>query len=139
MLAGHTHRNAIAARRSSSGGYWLITTASIVDWPQQWRAVRLVETAAGGVALESWMVDHTGRPNDEASLAGISRDLAFLDAQGGRPNGAAGPPTARNVRLHLPPRRPRPPARPGVPGPLPPTAAPERLGAGDTVASAATA
>lgn len=135
VLAGHTHRNAIEPRRSRAGGYWLITTASIVDWPQQWRSLRLVETAGGGVALETWMVDHTGRPNDEASLAGIARDLAFLDPQGGRPAHAAGPASARNVRLHLPAgRRPRPPARPGLPRPLPPERAPSRLGAGDTLA-----
>jgi 3',5'-cyclic AMP phosphodiesterase CpdA len=135
VLAGHTHRNAIAPRRSAAGGYWLITTASIIDWPQQWRALRLVQTAGGGVALETWMVDHTGRPNDEGSLAGIARDLAFLDPQGGRPAHAAGPPTARNVRLFLPPRAPRAPATLGTPRALPPPTAPERLGAGDAVAS----
>jgi 3',5'-cyclic AMP phosphodiesterase CpdA len=136
VLAGHTHRNAIAPRRSPVGGYWLITTASIVDWPQQWRALRLVETAGGGIALETWMVDHTGRPNDEDSLAGIARDLAFLDPQGDRPAHAAGPPTARNVRLFLPPRAPRAPKTPGTPRALPPPTAPERLGAGDAVAAA---
>ena len=136
VLAGHTHRNAIVPRHSPAGGYWLITTASIIDWPQQWRALRLVQTVGGGVALETWMVDHTGRPNDEGSLAGIARDLAFLDPQGGRPAHAAGPPSARNVRLFLPPRAPRAPARPGTPRALPSPTAPERLGAGDAVASA---
>jgi hypothetical protein len=135
VVAGHTHRNAIAPRRSQAGGYWLITTASIIDWPQQWRALRLVQTTGGGTALETWMVDHAGRPNDEDSLAGIARDLAFLDPQGGRPAHAAGPPAARNVRLFLPPRKPRPPATPGTPRALPPATAPERLGAGDAVAS----
>jgi hypothetical protein len=135
VVAGHTHRNAIVPRRSATGGYWLITTASIVDWPQQWRALRLVETRGGAVALETWMVDHTGRPNDEESLAGIARDLSFLDPQGGRPSHAAGAPSARNVRLHLPARPRRPPRRPGVPRALPSTAVPDRLGAGDAVAA----
>ena len=135
VVAGHTHRNAIAPRRSPAGGYWLITSASIIDWPQQWRALRLVRTAGGGVALETWMVDHTGRPNDEGSLAGIARDLAFLDPQGGRPAHAAGPPAARNVRLFLPARPPRAPATPGTPRAIPPVTAPERLGAGDAMAS----
>lgn len=133
VLAGHTHRNAIAARRSRAGGYWLITTASVVDWPQQWRVLRLVETRGAGLALETWMVDHTGRPNDEGDLAGIARDLAFLDPQGGRPARAAGPHAARNVRLFLPPRPIRAPARPGRPRPLPPPRAQATLGAGDTV------
>jgi 3',5'-cyclic AMP phosphodiesterase CpdA len=134
VLAGHTHRNAITPRRTRLGGYWLITTASIVDWPQQWRALRLVETRGGGIAIETWMVDHAGRPNDEDSLAGIARDLAFLDPQGGRPNHTAGRPEARNVRLHLPPRAPRPPRHPGVPRALPPQTAPDRLGVGDALA-----
>jgi len=133
VLAGHTHRNAIVPHPGPAGGYWLITTASIVDWPQQWRALRLVATRGGGVALETWMVDHTGRPGDEGDLAGIARDLAFLDPQGGRPGHAAGAPSVRNVRLHLARRVPRAPVRPGVPRALAPAPPPDRLGAGDTV------
>ncbi|MBD0282218.1 MAG: metallophosphoesterase [Thermoleophilaceae bacterium] len=134
VLAGHTHRNAIAPRRGAAGGYWLITTASIVDFPQQWRALRLIATERGGVALETWMVDHAGQPNDEDDLAGIARDLAFLDPHGGRPARAAGPPSARNVRLHLPTRQLRQPRRrrrlPALP---PPSATPATAGAGDAL------
>ena len=54
---------------------------------------RLRETERG-VALETWMVDHDGR-----GLAGISRELAYLDAQGGRPQRFAGVPPDRNARL----------------------------------------
>jgi 3',5'-cyclic AMP phosphodiesterase CpdA len=129
VLAGHTHRNEIVPRRSPAGGYWLVTTASIVDFPQQWRALRLVETRRG-IALETWMVDHAGRPNDESDLAGIARDLAFLDPQGGRPAGAAGPPAARNVRLHLPARRLQPARRPPRPS-LRTTPPADTGGAGD--------
>jgi 3',5'-cyclic AMP phosphodiesterase CpdA len=133
VLAGHTHRNAIEPRRGTAGGYWLVTTASIVDFPQQWRALRLVATPRGGVALETWMVDHAGRPNDEDDLAGIARDLAFLDSQGGRPANAAGPPAARNVRLHLPARPLRPPRRRRrLPALAPPSAPPATAGAGDS-------
>ncbi len=131
VLAGHTHRNAIEPRPAPAGGYWLVTTASIVDFPQQWRALRLVETHTGGVALETWMVDHAGRPGDESDLAGIARDLAFLDPQGGRPAAAAGPPNARNVRLHLPARRLRPAKRPPRPPSLPAPEPSAGGGAGD--------
>jgi hypothetical protein len=131
VMAGHTHRNEIRPRRAPAGGYWLVTTASVVDFPQQWRALRLVETRGGAVSLECWMVDHAGRPNDESDLAGIARDLAFLDPQGGRPAGAAGPRAARNVRLHLPARRLVPARRPPRP-PAPPPAVPSGGGgAGD--------
>jgi hypothetical protein len=80
------------------------------------------------------MVDHSGRPNDEDDLAGIARDLAFLDPQGGRPARAAGPPSARNVRLHLSPRPLRPPRRrPRLPALPPPSAPPAMSGAGDAL------
>ncbi|WP_205699565.1 hypothetical protein [Conexibacter sp. SYSU D00693] len=130
VVAGHRHRNVVEPRRTPAGGYWLVTTSSLVDTPQQWRALRVVETDRGSVALETWMVDHAGRPDDEGDLAGIARDLAFLDAQGGRPFGAAGPPEARNARLHLPRRAPRPPRRAGTRPARPPRPAPER-GIGD--------
>jgi len=94
-ISGHRHRNAITPRRS--GPYWLVETASLADFPQQARLFRLVRTAGGGVALETWMVDHGG-----AGLAGVSRELAFLDAQGGRPQGLRGRPEDRNARLRLP-------------------------------------
>ena len=58
---------------------------------------RLREARGGGVVLETWMVDHDGR-----GLAGIARELAYLDAQGGRPQGFAGRPTDRNARLFVP-------------------------------------
>lgn len=93
-ISGHAHRNEIAPRRA--GGYWMIATASLVDFPQQARAFRLVRTDRG-VALETWMLDHAG-----AGLAGAARELAFLDAQGGRPQRFAGARGDRNVRLFLP-------------------------------------
>jgi 3',5'-cyclic AMP phosphodiesterase CpdA len=90
-VAGHTHRNAIRRR----GRLWLITTASLVDWPQQARAFRVVRTTRG-VALETWMLDHGPGPG---GLAATSRQLAYLDAQGGRPAHFAGRRADRNARL----------------------------------------
>jgi 3',5'-cyclic AMP phosphodiesterase CpdA len=92
-LAGHTHANLIEPR----GGYWLISTASLIDYPQQARALRVLRTAGGGVAIQTWMLDHTF-PGD---LGTISRQLAYLDAQGGRPKGFAGGRLDRNVTLYL--------------------------------------
>ena len=94
VLAGHTHRNSIEPRAH----YWLINTASLIDYPQQARALRVVRTAGGGIAIETWMLDHTG-----SELGAISRQLAYLDAQGGRPKGFAGGRLDRNVTLYRAP------------------------------------
>jgi hypothetical protein len=94
-LSGHTHRNLIEPR----GRYWLISTASLIDYPQQARALRVVRTAGGGVAIQTWMLDHTGPGN----LGTISRELAYLDAHGGRPQGFAGGRLDRNVTLYVAP------------------------------------
>jgi hypothetical protein len=100
LLHGHTHRNQIVARAGAAGGYWVIGTASLIDYPQQVRALRVLTTAGGGIAIQTWMLDHDlpGR------LGAISRQLAYLDAQGGRPNGFAGGHADRNATLYLPAR-----------------------------------
>ncbi len=95
-LNGHTHRNAISPRPTAAGGYWMITTASLIDYPQQARALSIRATAGGGVAIHSWMLDHAG----DGTLGRIARQLSYLDAQGGRPQGFAGSPADRNVVLY---------------------------------------
>ncbi|MFZ0384326.1 MAG: hypothetical protein WAL22_01565, partial [Solirubrobacteraceae bacterium] len=96
-LNGHIHRNEIRARRTAAGGYWLITTASLIDYPQQARALTVQATRNGAVAIRTWMLDHVDEP---LGLGQISRQLAYLDAQGGRPQGFAGAHADRNVILH---------------------------------------
>jgi 3',5'-cyclic AMP phosphodiesterase CpdA len=95
-LCGHTHRNQITPRATGAGGFWQIETASLIDYPQQARALRVLETSGGGVAIQTWMLDHVfpGR------LGSISRELSYLDAQGGRPQGFAGTRQDRNVTLY---------------------------------------
>jgi hypothetical protein len=91
-ISGNRHKNVIARHHR----FWLVGTSSLADFPQQARMFRLRATA-GGVALETWMVDHDGR-----GLAGVSRELAYLDAQGGRPQSFAGIAADRNARLYVP-------------------------------------
>ncbi len=95
-LSGHTHRNEVVPQPTSTGGYWQISTASLIDYPQQARALRVVATADGGVAIQTWMLDHVF----PGALGTISRELSFLDAQGGRPQGFAGGRLDRNVVLY---------------------------------------
>jgi hypothetical protein len=103
-ISGHGHRNRIEPR----GRYWTISTASLIDFPQQARMFRLRERA-----LETWLVDHDGR-----GLAGTARELAFLDAQGGRPQNYAGTRQDGNVRLYprVSPSGRTPAGEPGPPG-----------------------
>jgi 3',5'-cyclic AMP phosphodiesterase CpdA len=91
-ISGNRHKNVVTRHRR----FWLIGTSSLADFPQQARMFRLRRTSTG-VALETWMVDHDGK-----GLAGISRELAYLDAQGGRPQHFAGTRNDRNVRLYVP-------------------------------------
>jgi 3',5'-cyclic AMP phosphodiesterase CpdA len=93
VIHGDTHRNEIVPR----GHYWLIGTSSLADYPQEARAFELDRTANGGLVLQTWMVDHD--PSDR--LAEISRQLAYLDFQGGRVQRFAGTRLDRNVRLYV--------------------------------------
>jgi Calcineurin-like phosphoesterase len=95
-IHGDTHRNSIEARPTRAGGYWLVSTSSLVDYPQQVRAFRISATADGGVVLQTWMLNTDSR----VLLASISRQLAYLDVQGGRPQGFAGTRADRNANLY---------------------------------------
>jgi 3',5'-cyclic AMP phosphodiesterase CpdA len=98
-VAGNVHRNRVRPHVTAAGGYWVIETSALADFPQQGRMLRLSETPGGGRVLETWMVEQEGR-----GMAGVARELAFLDAQGGRPQGHQGVRGDRNVRLFLPSR-----------------------------------
>jgi metallophosphoesterase (TIGR03767 family) len=124
---GHTHVHAIRAVREDGapGGFWQVTTASHIDWPQQARIVELLETGHG-LVLACTVLDsaapashRAGRPDpaglaDAARLAALARELAANDWQVRdqiTADGGAGARTAadRNVLLAI--DWPRPPAR----------------------------
>ena len=88
-LNGHIHRNLITLH----GGFWEVTTASIVDWPSQGRLVEVFETHEGQVAIATTMLDHDGE-----GLAGLHRELAGNASDYfGFDSGSAGRPQDRNA------------------------------------------
>jgi metallophosphoesterase (TIGR03767 family) len=114
-LNGHTHVHAVTAVTGPDGtGFWQITTASHIDWPQQARIVEFLATQRG-LVIGCTVIDsaapaayRSGRSaagrTDPVGLASLARELAANDwqvrdlitADGGA--GAGGAPD-RNVLL----------------------------------------
>jgi metallophosphoesterase (TIGR03767 family) len=109
-LNGHTHSNAVRARRDPADparGFWEVTTCAIMDWPCQTRLVELAD-AGGHLSIVCTMVDHDTPPapssldtNDD--LAALHRELAANSPLGGHGSALAGGPPDRNVELRLRP------------------------------------
>ena len=57
-LNGHTHLNQILAHRRAGGGFWEITTASCIDFPQQQQVVELVDNRDGTLSIFTTVLDH---------------------------------------------------------------------------------
>jgi hypothetical protein len=87
---GHTHVHAITAIRQDGypGGFWQVTTASHIDWPQQARIIELLETGRG-LAIACTVIDSAApasyRDGEDtagpAELAALARELAANDWQ----------------------------------------------------------
>ena len=84
---GHTHIHAITPVRQdpAARGFWQVTTASHIDWPQQ---ARLIEFLAvdGALAICCTVIDSYapasyGDAEGTAGLAALSRELAANDWQ----------------------------------------------------------
>ena len=83
-LNGHTHLNQILAHAGPHGGFWEITTASCIDFPQQQQVVELVDNRDGTLSLFTTVLDHAspvtpGSSGSYADLASQSRELAAND------------------------------------------------------------
>jgi metallophosphoesterase (TIGR03767 family) len=113
---GHTHVNTVTPvprADGRAGGFWQLTTASHIDWPQQARLIELVAYADGTLAIYATIVDHAGPASaadplaDTLALASLSRELGANDWQErARPkpdvDGRRGSLGDRNVQLLLP-------------------------------------
>ena len=109
LFNGHTHQHTVTPHPDPAGyhpGFWEVTTAALLDYPQQGRLVDLVGFDDGSLSLDITLVDHAGPmdpeldgPRDTLTLAGISRLLGRLDFRFPHPATAAG---HGSVRLWLP-------------------------------------
>ena len=116
-LAGHVHGNTVRLHASPHGGLLEVTTASLIDWPQQGRLVEILEHPEGGFVVAMTVVDHGGwwpeyesdlaaMLADPVALAGLSRVLAANDFRARQHPTAlqwmAGRPEARNATWRVP-------------------------------------
>jgi hypothetical protein len=123
FIVGHEHLNRIVAHerqpagRQPRGGFWEITTASHIDWPQQSRLIEMFDNGDDSISIVATILDHAAPPRPVAwprkgrgaaasLLASVSRELSFNDpharnAEDGRPD-ARGAASDRNVELLLP-------------------------------------
>ena len=108
-LNGHTHTNAVRARRDpgdSARGFWEVTTCSVVDWPCQTRLVEIVD-AGGHLSIVCTMVDHDsplapGSLQTIDDLAALHRELAANMPVIGADSTRSGLTGDRNADLRLP-------------------------------------
>jgi metallophosphoesterase (TIGR03767 family) len=158
---GHSHVNRITPvpdPTGQSGGFWEISTAAHIDWPEQARLVEIVDNCDGTLSIFGTLIEHAAPASVDVTdpgaatvteLASLSRELSANEPQASP--AALGAPTDRNVELVI--RSPftvcaapgtapvAPPSQPrgGGTGRLPATGAggPAAAGAALTVAAGA--
>jgi metallophosphoesterase (TIGR03767 family) len=86
---GHTHVNTVTAHLrkggSGPGGFWEITTASCIDFPQQQQTIDVVDNRDGTLSIFTTVLDHDAPVRtsvddlSQQGLAAWSRELAAND------------------------------------------------------------
>ena len=86
LLNGHRHKHRVTPHKGEfeNGGFWEITTASLIDYPQQSRIVELMDNGDGTLSIAATLVDHStpesvlyeGKQTAQ-SLAALSLELAM--------------------------------------------------------------
>ncbi len=105
---GHTHINTIKAHpNGKGGGFWEITAASCVDYPQQQQLLEFIDNRDGTLSIFATTLDHAASSawteNDfsPTGLASLSRELSANDWIENPPM-RVGSPLDRNTELLLP-------------------------------------
>lgn len=77
-LAGHEHRHHVEwiGPQDGTTGFWMVETASHIDWPQQSRTVEVVQDKVGDIYIGLSVVDHVAGSN--YSLAQTPLEIAAL-------------------------------------------------------------
>lgn len=82
-LAGHEHRHHVEwiGPKEREIGFWLVETASHIDWPQQSRTVEVVQAADGDIYIGLSVVDHIAGSDYSSAqtpveIAALSRALS---------------------------------------------------------------
>ncbi len=86
-VSGHVHRHWVRPLQrprhwAVPGGLWQVSTASLIDWPQQSRVVELALNGDGTLSIFTTVLDHAaplvGQPSspDPLALAALSRSLS---------------------------------------------------------------
>lgn len=106
---GHLHRNAVWPRPSKYGthGFWEVSTASHIDFPQQARIIEIIDNNDGSLSISGVMVDHSdplsldySRPLSATHLAALSAELS-MNAPDSTPVNGPGTDKDQNVELLL--------------------------------------
>ncbi len=108
-LNGHTHTHTIRAhaRPEGTGGFWEVTTASCIDYPQQQQVVDICDNGNGTLSINTVTLDHASpaqwTPGDlsQVGIASLSRELSANDWVAS-PLAMSGSPLDRNTELLLP-------------------------------------
>lgn len=109
---GHTHRNRVTPRPHPTGanqGFWEISTAAHVDWPQHARLIEVADNRDGTISIFATLIEHAAPATPEElteptgdqvlRLSSLARELAWNDPHVHAD--AAGSPEDRNVELVL--------------------------------------
>ncbi|MCL4434695.1 MAG: hypothetical protein M1399_08040 [Actinobacteria bacterium] len=118
-MNGHTHAHRVSFipalnPQSATHGIWQITTASLIDWPQQSRIVEIgIDSQTGELLIVSTVLDHAapidprgGGLDDPLTLASWSRELAanhWIHRNDGYEPVGRGQYFDRNVIIRIPP------------------------------------
>ena len=108
-VAGHVHRNEIAARVSSHNqrwGYWEVVSSAVMDWPSQLRMCEIVDHGDGYISIFTEMLNNPAPllPDESlnrGSLASIHRLLSANAPAAGIDSKRYGSKVDRNTQLLL--------------------------------------